>query len=71
MDQEGLTDFLVNKKGFNPERVAGYISKLIKAKEKCSQRRMDSFFMAKKGLKRDTSSTSSGDSKETSKKQKK
>ena len=70
MDQEGLTDFLVNKKGFNPERVAGYIDKLIKAKEKCSQKRMDAFFTVKKGLKRDAGSTSSGGSKGTSKKQK-
>lgn len=69
VDQEGLTDFLVNKKGFNPERVAGYIDKLIKAKEKCSQKRMDAFFTVKKGLKRDANS--SGESKGTSKKQKK
>ena len=47
IDRTGLKEFLVNDKGFNPERVDGYIEKLEKAKEKCKQKRMDSFFTVK------------------------
>ncbi|KAK8829775.1 hypothetical protein WA577_001169, partial [Blastocystis sp. JDR] len=47
VNREGLKEFLVNDKGFNPERVDGYIEKLQKAKDKCKQKRMDSFFTVK------------------------
>lgn len=45
-DEEALTKFLVEEKGFNPDRVARGIEKLKKARGGGSQRRMDSFFSA-------------------------
>ena len=47
VDKEGLISFLMTEKGFNPERVNSYIDRLTKAKEKCKQKRMDSFFSVK------------------------
>ncbi|KAK8791259.1 FLAP endonuclease [Blastocystis sp. subtype 4] len=47
IDKDGLRSFLVNDKGFNPDRVNSYIERLEKAKDKCKQRRMDSFFTVK------------------------
>jgi len=47
MDKEGLIAFLVNDKGFNPDRVNSYIERLVKAKEKCKQKRVDAFFAVK------------------------
>lgn len=64
VDRKGLTDFLVEEKGFNAERVGNYIERLIKAREKCQQKRMDSFFTVK-------SQKRAADGKETSKRQKK
>lgn len=47
IDKDGLRTFLVDDKGFNPDRVNSYIERLEKAKDKCKQRRMDSFFTVK------------------------
>ena len=59
-DHDGLRKFLVEEKNFNSERVESYIERynsnsfffyncrLQKAKEKCKQKRMDSFFSVKK-----------------------
>ena len=43
-DEEGLRKFLVEEKGFNPDRVTNGIAKLKKLKSSGSQMRMDSFF---------------------------
>jgi flap endonuclease-1 len=43
-DEEGLTDFLVNKMGFNADRVARGIQRIKDARKLTSQRRVDSFF---------------------------
>jgi len=43
-DDEGLVDFMVNKKGFAEERIRNGIKKLRKAKQGTTQGRMDSFF---------------------------
>jgi len=43
-DVAGLTEFLVNKMGFNPDRVNNGIKRLQEAQKKKSQMRMDSFF---------------------------
>lgn len=43
-DEEALKKFLVEDKGFSPDRVARGIEKLRKAKGTASQSRMDSFF---------------------------
>lgn len=47
VDRKGLMEFLVDAKGFNAERVENYIGRLVKAREKCQQKRMDSFFTVK------------------------
>ena len=63
IDKEGLISFLVNDKGFNPDRVNSYIERLVKAKEKCKQKRMDAFFAVKStssSVKRTAASTSTG-----------
>ncbi|KAK8807053.1 hypothetical protein WA158_003812 [Blastocystis sp. Blastoise] len=44
INKEGLINYLVNDKGFNEERVKNQIARLEKAKDKSTQRRMDSFF---------------------------
>jgi flap endonuclease-1 len=48
-DEAGLTKFLVDEQGFNPERVASNIEKLKKAHAANSkpQSRLDSFFTVK------------------------
>jgi flap endonuclease-1 len=46
-DEKALTEFLVEKNGFNAERVKAAIERLKKAKTKGGQTRMDSFFKAK------------------------
>jgi flap endonuclease-1 len=65
-DVEGLKSFLVEKMGFNPDRVNNNISRLNKAQQTKSQQRVDSFFtvvstssssQVKKGIKRGTEST--------------
>lgn len=43
-DEKGLTEFLVEKCGFNPDRVSGAIKKLKDARKKGGQQRMDNFF---------------------------
>jgi flap endonuclease-1 len=43
-DEKGLTEFLVDKWGFNADRVKSGIEKLKKSKTMASQQRMDSFF---------------------------
>ncbi|CAM9768791.1 unnamed protein product [Phaeothamnion confervicola] len=43
-DEEGLTEFLVTKMGFNADRVASGIKRLKDARKLTGQRRMDSFF---------------------------
>eukprot|EP01040_Poterioochromonas_malhamensis_P001312 gene1312-1389_t len=43
-DEEGLKSFLVDRMGFNAERVANGIKKLKEAQQTKSQKRMDSFF---------------------------
>ncbi|RYH26493.1 hypothetical protein EON65_14425 [archaeon] len=43
-DEASLTTFLVDRMGFNPERVAGGIKRLKEAQQQKSQKRMDSFF---------------------------
>lgn len=43
-DEAGLKDFLVDRMGFNPERVMNAVKKLKEAQQKKSQQRMDSFF---------------------------
>lgn len=43
-DEKGLTEFLVDKWGFNADRVQTGIEKLKKSKQMASQKRMDSFF---------------------------
>jgi flap endonuclease-1 len=47
-----LKKFLVEAKGFNPERIAKQIERLKKVMGKKQQRRMDSFFTAMPGKKR-------------------
>ena len=64
VDRKGLVAFLVDAKGFNAERVENYIERLIKARGKCQQKRMDAFFAVK-------SQKRASDGKEPSKKQKK
>lgn len=64
VDRKGLVEFLVDAKGFNAERVENYIERLIKARGKCQQKRMDAFFAVK-------SQKRASDGKEPSKKQKK
>ena len=64
---EGLKAFLVDKMGFNPDRVNNNISRLNKAQQTKSQQRVDSFFtvvstsssQVKKGVKRGTESAQS------------
>lgn len=63
VNREGLKEFLVNDKGFNPERVDGYIEKLQKAKDKCKQKRMDSFFTVKSSSVKRAGSGAAKDSK--------
>lgn len=63
VNRQGLKDFLVNEKGFNPERVDGYIEKLEKAKDKCKQKRMDSFFTVKSSSVKRSSTESKKESK--------
>lgn len=46
-DREGLLRFLVDEKGFNPERVGRQIDRLEKARGKATQRRLDTFFTRK------------------------
>lgn len=43
-DEAGLTSFLVDRMGFNAERVASGIKKLKEAQQQKAQKRMDSFF---------------------------
>jgi flap endonuclease-1 len=43
-DREGLLQFLVTERQFNPERIQKGIDKLIKARAGGQQMRMDSFF---------------------------
>ena len=43
-DVEALTKFMVEEKGFAPERVASGIARMKKSKSKGSQGRLDSFF---------------------------
>lgn len=43
-DEEALTKFMVEEKGFAPERVAAGIRRIHKSKSKGSQGRLDSFF---------------------------
>eukprot|EP00981_Chlorochromonas_danica_P000556 scaffold125_cov156-Ochromonas_danica.AAC.5 len=43
-DETGLTTFLVDRMGFNPERVVNAIKRLKEALQQKSQKRMDSFF---------------------------
>lgn len=43
-DEKGLKEFLVDRMGFNPERVESGIAKLKEAHKKKAQKRMDSFF---------------------------
>lgn len=43
-DEAGLMSFLVERMGFNAERVAGGIKKLKEAQQQKAQKRMDSFF---------------------------
>ena len=64
VDRKGLVEFLVDAKGFNAERVDNYIDRLIKARSKCQQKRMDSFFTVK-------SHKRTANGKEAAKKQKK
>ena len=64
VDRKGLVEFLVDAKGFNAERVENYIERLIKARGKCQQKRMDAFFAVK-------SQKRASNGKEPSKKQKK
>jgi hypothetical protein len=45
-EEEKLTAFLVEKMGFNAERVAAGVKKLVEAQGKKQQQRMDSFFSA-------------------------
>ncbi len=45
-DKEGIIKFLVEEKGFNPQRVETGIAKLQKARTSGQQLRMDSFFKA-------------------------
>ena len=76
IDREGLISFLVNDKGFNPDRVNSYIERLVKAKEKCKQKRMDAFFAVKStssSVKRPaaSASTAKGGAGKTAKKAKK
>jgi len=44
IDKNGLIEFLVKEKGFDEARVTSGIEKLIKTRDKSSQRRLDSFF---------------------------
>merc|ERR1719399_1728598 len=46
-DEARLREFLIEKMGFNADRVEGALKKLVKAQGARTQRRMDSFF---KGL---------------------
>ena len=46
-DVEGLTKFMVEEKGFAPERVAAGLARMKKSKSKGSQGRLDSFFKVK------------------------
>lgn len=46
-DEEALTKFMVEEKGFAPERVAAGIKRIKKSKSKGSQGRLDSFFKVK------------------------
>ena len=46
-DEEALTKFMVEEKGFAPERVAAGINRIKKSKSKGSQGRLDSFFKVK------------------------
>jgi len=43
-DEEGLVQFLSGEKGFNEERVRKAVSRIVAAKGKASQGRVDSFF---------------------------
>lgn len=45
-EEEKLTTFLVEKMGFNAERVAAGVKKLVEAQGKKQQQRMDCFFSA-------------------------
>lgn len=55
-DEDGIVKFLCDEKGFNEERIRSSIKRLVKAKDKGAQRRMDSFF----GAKPSSSSSSKG-----------
>ena len=56
-DEEGLRTFLVEKMGFNLDRVNSGIKRLQEAQQKKSQQRMDSFFTA---VQKPASDSSSG-----------
>lgn len=43
-DEQGINEFLVERLGFNPERVAAGLKRLKEARSKTTQRRVDSFF---------------------------
>ncbi len=43
-DEESIKEFLVERLGFNPERVAAGLKRLKDARLKTTQRRVDSFF---------------------------
>lgn len=47
-DTDGVTQFLVTEKNFNPDRIKGALEKLAKNRSKGSQGRLESFFGATK-----------------------
>lgn len=59
-DEAGLIDYLVGQKGFNIDRVRSAIERLKKARNKGSQKRMESFFTSKKPPKATAVATSAG-----------
>jgi len=56
VDEEGVTKYLVEENGFDPERVKNALKRLNEAKKATSQKRMDSFFKVKASV----AGTSSG-----------
>jgi len=52
-DEEGLMKFLVEEKGFNPERVQRGIERLKKARQAGTQQRLENYFTVIPGKRRD------------------